>query len=298
MPNLVKQVKNQFLKNLYMMPFLKNYADISYHHALQNHVKYLPEIPASDRAIIEQLRTDGVVITSLDALGISSSSTIWNLAHNLIPELAQVVPESWHEYVVHATDEQIVNNSSIFMWGLETRLLNLAENYLGLPIAYHGTYFRRDLANLIERKSRCWHIDREDRRMFKMIIYLHDVDDDGGAFQYLPLDLSTQLTQEMNYRYGYIRDRQMQTHVSPEDYRSCIGVAGTVVIADTGRVFHRGKIPIHRDRFSLFYDYTSRQPQYPFYCKSSLSSSDLLKLAMKMTDSQKQCVFWREATAN
>jgi hypothetical protein len=91
-----------------------------------------------------------------------------------------------NEFVVHATNEQMMEYPEIFLWGLEQRLLNIAENYLGLPVAYHGSYFRRDIANQVEKKSRLWHMDSEDRKLFKVIVYLNDINDERGPFQYLP----------------------------------------------------------------------------------------------------------------
>lgn len=296
MPKFVQQVKNQLLKNFYMVSFIRESAEISYHHALENHKPYLPAISASEYAIIQALQTEGVAVTSLDALGINSSGKMFNDAQHLIPDITKIIPNNWSEYVIHATNEQIMNHPSIFMWGLEAQLLNLAENYLGLPVAYHGAYVRRDLNNLVERKSRCWHIDREDRRMFKIIIYLNDVDSEGGAFEYIPGDLSGELSKRLHYKYDYIRNQKMQTLVSPSSYQTCTGAKGTVIIADTGKIFHRGRIPLKRDRFAVFYDYTSRYPQYPFYCKSSLPEADLLKLAMNMSSFQKECVFWRNSS--
>lgn len=297
MPKFVQQVKNQLLKNFYMVSFIRESAEMSYHQALESHKPYLPTMSVSDYRIIQALQTEGVFVASLDALGIDFSAKMFNDAQQILPELAQILPDNSSEFVIHATNEQIMNHSSIFMWGLEAQLLKLVENYLGLPVAYHGAYFRRDLNNLVERKSRCWHIDREDRRMFKIIIYLNDVDEEGGPFEYIPVDLSVELSRRLHYKYDYIRNQRMQTFISPSNYKTCTGVAGTVIIADTGKIFHRGRIPLQRDRFAVFYDYTSRYPQYPFYCKSSLPEADLLKLAMNMSSFQKECVFWRSSLA-
>ncbi|MGH7999621.1 MAG: 2OG-Fe(II) oxygenase, partial [Brasilonema sp.] len=65
-------------------------------------------------------------------------------------------------------------------------------------------------------------------------------------------------------------------------------------IVGTGSVFHRGKRPIADDRLAIFFDYTSRQPKFPFYCKSSLPMEDLYSLYPMFSELQKQCVFWRQ----
>jgi hypothetical protein len=293
MKTIATQVRNKILKNLYEVSFIRDPAEFTYQAALVRHKSDLPVLSSSDRAIVETLETEGVVVTSLEELAIPSTPGLQKAAKKLMPEIPREMTADESEFVVHATSEQIMKSPEIFLWGLEQRLLNIAENYLGLPVAYHGAYFRRDIANKVERKSRLWHMDSEDRKLFKVIVYLNDVNDDNGPFQYLPRDLTSQVAHSLKYKYGYLKDETMQQVISSSNYKSCTGVSGTVVIAGTGSVFHRGKLPLASDRFAVFFDYTSRQPKFPFYCKSSLPMEDLHSLSAMLSESQKQCVFWR-----
>ncbi|NJM56505.1 MAG: hypothetical protein HC857_02255 [Synechococcales cyanobacterium RU_4_20] len=63
---------------------------------------------------------------------------------------------------------------------------------------------------------------------------------------------------------------------------------------DTAALIHRGKVP-ERDRYTLFYDYTSRLPRRPYYCKSSLPEPELSRVARVLNQRQRECVFWRES---
>lgn len=294
MNTIVKQVRNQILRNLYQTSFVQNSAELDYQAAVDKHAGNLPVLSTTDMALVEQVKSEGIVMTSLEALSIPSALQMLVAAKNLMPKIPQSISGNKNEYVVHATPQQIMEYPEIFFWGLEQRLLNIAENYLGLPVAYHGAYFRRDIANKVEQKSRLWHMDSEDRKLFKIFVYLKDVSDDGGPFQYIPQSLTSTITRSLEYKGSYIKDKKMQQIVAPSNYKSCTGPFGTVVFGGTASIFHRGKIPVAADRFAIFFDYTSRKPKFPFYCKSSLPKEDLLLLATKLSEHQKQCIFWQQ----
>ncbi|MGH8000477.1 MAG: 2OG-Fe(II) oxygenase, partial [Brasilonema sp.] len=221
MKTIATQVRNQVLKNLYEISLIKTPAECAYQAALAKHMSHLPVLSSTDSTLVETLNTEGSVITSLEELSIPSTAQMLEAAKNLMPKIPRVLSGDENEFVIHATSQQIMEYPKIFLWGLEQRLLNIAENYLGLPVAYHGTYFRRDLANQVERKSRLWHMDSEDRKLFKVIIYLNDINNDGGPFQYIPKDITSKVAHSLGYKSGYIRDECMQKFVSPSDYKSC-----------------------------------------------------------------------------
>lgn len=287
---MFQKVQNKFLRNIYNLPFLQHQAEIEYQKLVKMHIANLPLISATDQSIVETLNTEGVVITSLADLGISSSSKMFQTAENLMHEIPAMLTDSNNEFVVHATSQQIMAHPEIFLWGVEQRLINIVENYLSLPVAYHGAYFRRDIANQIEQKSRLWHIDKEDKKVLKIIVYLHDMDEDNGTFQYLPISETESVTQLLKYHHGYIQDQTMQQVISPANYKSCLGPAGTVVFAATGSIFHRGKLPVKSDRFAIFYDYTSRKHKLSFYSTSSLPQEDVALLAKNLSQKQRDCL--------
>ena len=291
---MLKRLRNLTVRKLFQIPSLRNLSDAAYEKSLQMHVNSLPRLEVSDYSIVNVVKNEGVFITSLAKLAIPSTALIESAAKNLLPRIPHKLSGKKNEYVIHATDSQLMEHPEIFLWGLEERLLNIVENYIGLPIAYHGMYFRRDLANNVQVKSRRWHIDMEDRRILKIIVYLHDVNEDCGPFQYIPKHLTSSFRQLANYKYGYLSDKSVRSVLSSSFWHSCLGAAGTVIFVDTANTLHRGKIPLSRDRYALFFDYTSRQPKHPFYCKSSLLTNDLLKLESRFSPRQKECIFWRE----
>ncbi|MDZ8051832.1 MAG: 2OG-Fe(II) oxygenase [Aulosira sp. ZfuVER01] len=293
---LLQKIQNRFLRNIYNLPFLQHQAEIEYQEAVAKHITKLPVISSTEMNLIETINNEGVVITSLDALGIPSTSSMFQAAQNLMHQIPPNNIGNKNEFVVHATPQQIMTYPEIFLWGLEQRLINIVETYLGLPVAYHGAYLRRDIANHVKQKSRLWHIDKEDRKVLKIIVYLHDMNEDNGPFQYIPTSLSSSVARSLKYNYGYIQDTTMQKVISPSEYKSCLGSAGTVVFAATGSIFHRGKLPVADDRLSVFFDYTSRLQQQSFYGNLSLPNEDLLLLKNNLSEQQRECLFWQQNT--
>lgn len=287
------QLRNRLLREIYRSSVFRVPSELAYKAALEKYLGNLPALSPSDFTLVDVLRREGVFVTSLKALAIPSTPLLINAAKTILPRIPKRFSSNKNEYVVHANSAQILEYPELFIWGLENRLLNIVENYISLPIAYHGLYFRRDLANNVQVKSRQWHIDMEDRRVLKIIVYLNDVSDEGGPFQYISKPLTSLLSRSLKYNYGYIPDKTVNSIIPTSDWKSCPGPSGTVIFVDTGSIFHRGKVPVVSDRFSLFFDYTSRQPKHPYYCKSSLSKDELLVIATKLSKRQRECIFWR-----
>lgn len=291
---LIQKARNRIIRKLAKIPFVQAQSELLYQAALNKHLVNLPVLSTSDRTLVETIKRDGVVITSLEALGIPSNPRFFPAAKKLMSEIPKSISGQKNEFVVHATSQQLMEYPEIFLWGLEQRLLNIVENYLGLPVAYQGVFFRRDIANEVAIKSRLWHVDLEDRKVLKIIVYLNDVNEDGGPFQYIPQSLTSTVAQSLKYRPRYITDEIMQQALSPSNWKSCTGLAGTVIFASTASIFHRGKIPVADDRFAVFFDYTSRQPIQPFYNALSLPKQNLLSLVNNLSEPQKNCVFWQQ----
>lgn len=292
MYTFLQKTRNKILKKIDAIPFIKYQEDLAYQAAVKNHIINLPILAKADLDLVDKINYEGVVITSLEELGIPSTPDILAAAKNLIPKIPPNTSGQKNEFVVHASSQQIMEYPEIFFWGLEQRLLNIVENYLGLPVAYNGVYFRRDVANKIEQGSRLWHIDREDRKILKIIIYLNDINEYTGPLQYIPQDLSLKIVKDLKYTSGYIQEQTMRKFVSPANYKSCTGSIGTVIFAATGSIFHRGKLPIKSDRFAIFFDYSSRRQKKRYYMAKSLPHQDLFILSQNLPEHKKQCIYY------
>lgn len=286
------KIQNKIFRSIQNFPLIKYHADIAYQKSIQEHTPYLPILSKSDLNIVKEIQNKGVAITSLEALGIISSPQILQAAQKLLPNIKADINVQKHGFVVHASATQMITYPEIFLWGLEQRLLNIIENCIRLPVAYHGAYFRRDIANQLEQGSRLWHIDKEDRQVIKIIIYINDVDERTGPFQYLTQSLTTEVAKSLHYKSGYLTNKTMQNVICSDQYQSCTGSAGTVIFAATSSIFHRGKPPIDNDRFAIFFDYTAWREKYLHYTTSNLTNEFLVKYFDQLSEAQKKYIYW------
>ncbi len=255
---------------------------------IAQHQPHLPEISDPHyQSLLTQLQQTGIATTSL-----TQQDNLLTQAQPLIPKLDHHALQK-HQFCHHLDSRHILNTPDLYLWGLQTPLLNLIENYLQLPPAYHGLYYRRDINSPHVTKSRQWHLDMEDHRMIKIIIYLTAVDENNGPFQYLTDPDTQAIRSSLHYHSGYRSAQKIETIVPPRRWQTCTGPAGTVLLVDTARLMHRGKPPTGGDRYTLFYDYTSRIPSQPYYCKSSLTPTDLLTMTQNLSPTQIPYVLWR-----
>jgi hypothetical protein len=271
-----------------------------YQKAIEQHQSQLPILQDGDARIVEALKQEGIFTTSLDSLGLPDTEAFLkaaqHIAQNLKEQAARLSPEK--NYEVHATKEQLMHNPELFSFGLNDRLLKIVESYLGLPVAYDGVFCFLSIANGEEYGARAWHRDREDRRMIKICIYLNDVDENGGPFEFLKPEFNDRVCESIKYPYKSVFLDEMEKMSSDNlasDRVSCVGKAGTVIIADTGHFYHRGKPPIQTNRTAVFLSYFSRSPWHPFFCqRTPLTQKEIDKLAPRFTPEQLECVKWKK----
>jgi hypothetical protein len=106
--------------------------EASYERAKHSHQAHLPHLRDSDARIVEDLRTSPVSITSLEAMGLEGVDALLADAYALV---ARYSP--WTRSF-QADGDDLVAHDKIIRWGLSDRLLDIAENYLGVPIGYDG----------------------------------------------------------------------------------------------------------------------------------------------------------------
>ncbi|MBD2570827.1 phytanoyl-CoA dioxygenase [Anabaena lutea] len=241
-------------------------SELAYRAKLWQHKNKLPALTGHDRIIAETLKREGVYITTLADLGFSSTPKLLNAAHNFLPSMGR---SNYNPSVQNPPEIYTVTDlADFYQWGNEQRLLNILENYIGLPIAYHGVQIRKDFINQSQFSTMLWHRDSEDRRIIKIIIYLNDVGEKQGPFEYVP----SSFTSGINfYRLYYkihnsgISDEMLNKIVPKSAWKSCTGAAGTVILADTQRLLHHGTVRT-QERSTLFFVYTANPPKRPGLC--------------------------------
>jgi hypothetical protein len=223
---------------------------------LAHHRPRLPEPHPSDRPLVDALRAEAVALTSLDELALPGTDDLRAAAGELARGLA-AVSGAGLDWVRPGTDE-LAGDLSIWRWGLHPRLLDIAENYFGLPVRYWGPDLRRDLANRGAVGVRQWHRDVEDHRQLKIMIWLEDVGHLDGAYEYVLRSCTEPITRALKYVSGFVTDTEIASGAARDQWQLCCGPAGTVVFTDPAGLFHRANPLATGDRYSLTFSYTSR----------------------------------------
>jgi len=262
--NKVKNIPHKLKREFYRIPLFQSLREQKYQKTLNNHALLLPQISPQDTKILNGLHQNGTYVIPIEELELSSSSNMMEMVNILANNLKSLTLDrnQNNNCEIGSNIEEFREYPKILLWALETRLLNIIENYIGLPIIYQGFAMRRGIADGKYSGVRQWHIDWEDRRLIKIIIYLNDVDINGGPYEYIPRNLTAQAIEKLNYyNLGYVSDEEMETAIPKTHWRACEALKGSVIITDSSSVFHRAKPPTKEERFSITLCYTSINPQ-------------------------------------
>jgi hypothetical protein len=249
-------------------------SDAVYRAALLKHARKLPFLEERDRIILDSLKQEGIYVTTLQELDLTATSGLLNASNELLPSMGMAndskLGQKWPEIYT------VTDLPDFYNWGKEKRLLNIIENYIGLPVSYHGVHLRKDFPNEKQFGTLLWHRDSEDRNIVKIIIYLSDVKEEHGPFEYIPLSL-TSVYQLSYYRIQYelwrarrsytlgISNEILDQIVPKSAWTSCLGPAGTVIFVNTGVLFHHGTLRA-QERSTQFFVYTAKPPKRPEHC--------------------------------
>lgn len=220
---------------------------------------YLASLPALDAA-------DEHLVGLLDTTGVASRRVSLNgAAHEEIARAVRWLKTHDTTRSVSYLPWDLPNPpESLYRWGLEAQNLDIAERHIRLPVRYVGLEVKveRALESHPSQHARHWHLDAEDRRMLKIIVYLNDVDSGRGPFQHLSLPASGATRRRLRCRPGitFLDDEAIASVAPLSDWHHVTGAAGTAVYADTGRLVHRLMRPTAGDRYSVTFVYTSDEP--------------------------------------
>lgn len=254
----VHRVEDKVRRELLQLPVVSSMRRKSYEQAALLHQKSLPNLSVSEQIIVDKLRHDGAYKTTFDNLVGSSTSEFTQLCDQSLSDPSQLVFNGNNMQAFPLA--KLKHRADILRWGLENKLLNIVESYVGLPIYYLGVEIKKELANGNSGGVRQWHLDTEDYRMIKVIVYLTDVDTESGPFEYLPRYKSNMVVAGMRYKSGLISDDVLQQYVPASAWCSCIGSKYTAVIVDPASVLHRAKPATNTERRSVTFHYISQKP--------------------------------------
>ncbi|MGM7667312.1 hypothetical protein [Microbacterium sp. A93] len=252
---LANRVKREMLTHVTPLRWA---ADGRHEERRRKWAPHLPPLDADQAALVSTLHRDGVHIGLLDDLDVPSTGTLKSALEQVAGPLAAL--PSAGASTVRPTVDDLLSDLSLWQWGLQDRMLDIVENYLGVPARYYGADVRREVANDQAVGVRQWHRDAEDRRTVKILVWLNDVDEEGGPYAYIPLAESLYAVERLRYVAGFVDHAKVIRMVAPGSVATATGPRWTAVVADNCRLLHRATPPVARDRLSVTFTWSSRTP--------------------------------------
>jgi hypothetical protein len=215
------------------------------------------------QSVLADLETEGVHVTTVEHLLGDAAPAFREALARLAPQMQQAPdPRCWtarHASTDLSPGELLERFPEFYLFGLNARVLTVAEQYLRVPVAYHGAVLRRSFVDGRPAGPRLWHRDIEDLQVLRTVVYLNDVSDEGGPFEYIPR--SNRLVLKALRRGAPMRsDDEMRAVVPAEQWKRVIGPAGTVVLADSARTFHHESLQRAEQRAVIMMGHSSRRP--------------------------------------
>jgi hypothetical protein len=250
--------KTAFLRRAFVRsPMVSRWSDHRYDSRRAHHAPHVPLVADDQCTVLAELSTTGVAVrpATLPADVVAS-------ADGFVEMLSR---KNVDGPCVKATPRELAQDPTLFAWGLSDHLLDLAECHIGLPVRYLGLEVKRETVESasgdVHEVVRRWHLDHEDRRILKVIVYLSDVPTGAGPFGYLHLANSGAILESTGGagRHG-VTDDKMQTVVPRSQWKHVTGARLTAIHVDTGQVFHRVFPPTDFERYSVTFAYSSRTP--------------------------------------
>jgi hypothetical protein len=239
-----------------------------------------PDLNLVQGTAVDALREDGIAVLRFqDLLG----AGLWRDARMDIQPFVREAEDVVHEFAEAPADkdELIIRrfetktadgksarprlsiNGPWLRIAASEALLDVVNSYRnGLTrLCYVDNWFTVPYPAARERiASQCWHRDPEDEHIVKVFVYLSDVDEEAGPFEYIRGSAA-------GGRYGHLwpwgegnrypPSNELEAAVELDDRSTVIGPAGTVIICDTGG-FHRGGFVRHKPRILAISTYLRR----------------------------------------
>jgi hypothetical protein len=146
---------------------------------------------------------------------------------------------------------------------VDERMLDLANTYLGLwsKLEYVDLWYTKPAEGEAERQSsQRWHRDYNDQHLLKAFVYLSDVDEEAGPFEYVPRSApGGELGDLWPWRPlgdNYPPQDELATRIEGRQVKTFTGAKGTMIFCNTSG-FHRGGFATGKPRSLATFTYAS-----------------------------------------
>lgn len=147
--------------------------------------------------------------------------------------------------------------------GADPRILDMVNRYLGMwsKLSYVDLWYTVPSKEDAERQSsQRWHRDYNDKHLVKVFLYLSDVDEGAGPFEYV-VGSAGEGPYAGSWPWRplgdtYPPDNEFGRKVPESAMLTLTGEAGTIIFCNTSG-FHRGGFATHRPRVMAVLNYVS-----------------------------------------
>jgi hypothetical protein len=242
--------------------------------------RYAHEPPALDpvqQRVLERVREEGYAVVPMSEL-ISDTTVTSELEAEAGRFITQTEAElarereggesslrrrPGKEFVVrkYAYEVELGLDDPWLRLGLNARLLDIANTYLGMwaKLEYVDVWYTPPVDQAERQSSQRWHRDFNDRHLLKAFLYLVDVDEDSGPFEYVPRSApGGELDHLWPWRPlgdNYPPDEEFAAKLA-EQAVSFTAPKGTLIFCNTSG-FHRGGFAIGKPRVLATVTYSS-----------------------------------------
>jgi hypothetical protein len=236
-----------------------------------------PSLDVTQREILDRLRLEGYAAvpftelvtdpTTWDGLEADANRFIADTERDLARESeggeSGLRRRPGKEFVVrkYAYDVELGLDDPWLRFGLNPRLLNIANAYLGMwaKLEYVDVWYTPPAEEGERRSSQRWHRDFNDRHLLKAFLYLVDVDAEAGPFEYVPRSApGNELDHLWPWRplgENYPPDEELAAKIADRAV-TFTAPKGTIILCNTAG-FHRGGFATGKPRVLATVTYSS-----------------------------------------
>lgn len=255
-PNLVYLKHKKTVRTLYriLRPYyiLRNAWPFWFYGANREarklHERNRMQLSDPQQRLVREMKENGIAATHIDELFPNQ---------NLLPQLqayARGLMDNGQQrqkgktYITDLLERmQIADlNNPFIKFTLSPTITAIANGYMDMYSKFfmYSLNLVSPVGNAEPISSQRWHRDPEDKKLFKVFIYLGDVDEEAGPFSYLTKSQyggrwGNKFPQRPPQGYIDIKEGAIEKFASKEDVRVATGKAGTVIFCDTAGI-HRG----------------------------------------------------------
>ena len=240
--------------------------------ARKRHRDKPPELDDLQQEVLARLQEDGIAVVRFHEL---FDPQLWDDLSRSAGDFASTVEqdgaapkEGKKHYLVRAYAPGPTELGADNPWlrvAADPRLLDLVNAYLGLwsKVSYVDQWYTVPDPEAADRvASQRWHRDYNDRYLLKAFLYMNDVDENAGPFEYVPGSMigGRRFADVFPWAvFGedlYPPEAELERRIPGSAARSLTGSAGTLILCDTTG-FHRGGFARERPRVMGVFNYVS-----------------------------------------